>query len=665
MKNQYLAKLLFTSLMSVMITFFSFGQLPRPMTFGKVDLADLQMKTYAKDTSAVAVVLCDYGEYFYNFIDGGSIPKVVYRRHIRIKILKQAGFNFANRRIAYYMVSDPDRAETVDNFHASTWNLEDGNQVSYSLDGSDLFDDKGTDNIYYKTFTFPQVRVGSVLEYTYEIESGVWYDMRTWYFQDDIPKAWCELRAEIPGYFEFNMTLRSQIPLKIREMKQGEQNFIRGNIRDPFLSYRFVMADVPALKEEAYLTTIENFRAKLDFELSATQFPGQEKQDYTQTWESLNATLLDSDYLGKQLKKYSQAEKIAATLKATSKDSLSLLKAAYKYIQNSMQWDGERSWSTSKQNLNKVADKHLGNSAEINLMLVRLLRECGFDANPFLLSTREHGAPSNFVLLKKFNSLIVHVNLNGKDVFLDATNKLTSVGQLPFECLNEKGRLIVKGEGRWIDIPAKEVSKKVLEATLEILPEQVLKGDIHITHSGYESINFRAKVVAKGKESFISEYKKARANEQVSKIEVLKLDTLEASPELKVQTQINDAYSIAGDRIYLSAMMGMGEKANPFQSPTRTYPVDFGVPQEENFTITFKLPANYVVEEAPKNELVNLPNDGGRFEFKVFTFNGEVRIESKRILKKNIYTNYEYLALREFYNKIVAKHAEQIVLKKK
>ena len=36
-----------------------------PVKFGKVSEAELKMKVYDKDTSASAVILCDYGETFW------------------------------------------------------------------------------------------------------------------------------------------------------------------------------------------------------------------------------------------------------------------------------------------------------------------------------------------------------------------------------------------------------------------------------------------------------------------------------------------------------------------------------------------------------------------------------------------------------------------------
>jgi hypothetical protein len=114
-------------------------------------------------------------------------------------------------------------------------------------------------------------------------------------------------------------------------------------------------------------------------------------------------------------------------------------------------------------------------------------------------------------------------------------------------------------------------------------------------------------------------------------------------------------------------MMGEGEDKNPFVSAERKFPVDFGALTEENFIATYTIPAGYVVEEMPKGTRVSLPEDGGRFSYLINTIpeEGKVTISSKITFKKTSYFAEEYELLRKFYDQIVQKHAEQIVLKKK
>lgn len=648
-------------LLFCLFSFNIFAQKTAPVEFGTVAKEDLFMKYYAKDTTAEAVVLCDYGEYFYTF--SNNYPLVNYHRIVRIKILKKSGFDRANIKIGYRPSND-DKNERISNIKAFTYNLEEDNITKYKLEEKNIFTDKANKNVHFQVFTLPQVREGSVLEYSYDLESGRWYDLQTWNFQKAIPVIWSELRASIPAYFDYNITLQSTIALNVNEYETGSDNYLRSNIRDKHLSYRFVMKDVPALKEEPFVTNIENFRSKLDFELAATYFPDQTKRDYSQTWESLNSTLLEDDNFGKQIKKFDTAEGIAKLLKTQYKDTLSLATAAFKYIQKTMQWNGEESIGTNN-NLDKIYEKRLGSVAEINLMLVRLLRECGIDANPFILSTRDNGNVSDLVLLDRFNYTIVHITLNNKDVLLDATSSLTTFGMLPIRCMNERGRLIVKKNSRWIPIKPEPSRRKVTINTMDIKTDQSVNGTCRISYSGHDASEFRATIISKGKDAYLSDYKKNRPNQTIKSLQIFNLDSLEELAELEVKTTLNEAYSIAGERLYFSPMLGNAEESNPFKATERNYPVDFAVPQEESFIANYSIPESYVVEEMPKQEVINLPNNGGKFLFSCNFENGILKILSRITLKKAIYTDAEYIALREFYNRIVSKHAEQVVFKRK
>jgi Domain of Unknown Function with PDB structure (DUF3857) len=654
-------KSLLPLLFSLLISSSVLAQKTLPIEFGKIPLEDLQMKTYAKDSSAEAVVLCDYGDYYYTF--GDNYPYIIYKRHVRIKILKKSGFDRASIKIGYRVGYDK-KNETIRDFKASTYNLEDGGIKEYPIDEKSIFEDKANKAYYYKTFTLPQIREGSIIEYSYEIESGFWYDFRSWEFQKNIPVVWSELRSRIPGYFNFNVTLQSLTPLHINENEEGKDNFMRSNIRDPYLQYRFVMKDLPALKNEPYLTTIENFRSKIDFELAATYFPDQAKMDYSQTWEALNNTLLMDENFGKAIKRFDKADDFVKALKILHPDTLGLVKAAYKFIQTTMQWNDLERFTTN-ENLDKIFEKRTGTSAEINFMLVRLLRECGLEANPVILSTRHNGRVSDLVLLDRFNYVVAHIMLGGKDVLLDATNPLMTVGMLPIRCLNERGRLISKKGSRWVTITPSPMRRKTTINSMSIGTDQSIKGTSQTTFFGHSAADFRNAVLLKGKDSYLSDYKKNRPSQTLESLEIINLDTLEKEAILSIKTTFNEAYSMAGERIYISPMLGEGEDKNPFKLDERQYPVDFGVPQEKTYIANFSLPEGYAVEEMPKQENILLPNNGGRFLFSCVNENGYLKLTSKITLKKAIYSPEEYQSLREFYSRIVSKHAEQVVLKKR
>jgi hypothetical protein len=79
----------FTTLFCICSILFSAGYVhsqPDPLKFGKVELQELQMAKYDKDTSASALILCDYGQSYFKYTHKGF--QMYFDRHVRIKILK-------------------------------------------------------------------------------------------------------------------------------------------------------------------------------------------------------------------------------------------------------------------------------------------------------------------------------------------------------------------------------------------------------------------------------------------------------------------------------------------------------------------------------------------------------------------------------------------------
>jgi hypothetical protein len=129
---------------------------------------------------------------------------------------------------------------------------------------------------------------------------------------------------------------------------------------------------------------------------------------------------------------------------------------------------------------------------------------------------------------------------------------------------------------------------------------------------------------------------------------------------------VNELATVAGERIYFNPVMYNPQKENPFKNPERKFPVDFGALIEETNIVSYTIPTGYMVEEMPKSAKIALPDDGGRFTYIVgVSEEGKISISSKVALKKTMYFAEEYEVLRKFYDQIVQKHAEQIVLKKK
>jgi len=108
---------------------------------------------------------------------------------------------------------------------------------------------------------------------------------------------------------------------------------------------------------------------------------------------------------------------------------------------------------------------------------------------------------------------------------------------------------------------------------------------------------------------------------------------------------------------------GIGE--NPFKAQNRLYPVEMPYRINDTYYLKMDIPAGYVVDEIPKSERVMFNEDEGMFEYLVSKSEKEISIKTVIKLNKATFVNEDYETLREFFNHIVKKQAEQIVLKKK
>jgi hypothetical protein len=330
-----------------------------------------------------------------------------------------------------------------------------------------------------------------------------------------------------------------------------------------------------------------------------------------------------------------------------------------------MKWNGDYSLY-AEENLQKVLEKGIGDSGDINLMLVSLLRELGYEANPVILSTRNHGKVStDFALLNHFNYVIAQVWVNGKDMLLDATEDFLSLGTLPQRCLNKQGWLIHPKNARWVTLTPNAKYGKYVGFNMAIGENQEMKGKVEIAYMGYAASDFRKELAQTSKEEYLKNYQKKFITWQDPKLEISNVEDLESAVKIDCQTTINESYTMAGNRIYLQPLLGAGMTANPFKLKERNYPIDFAYPTEESVMVSYTLPKGYEVEELPTNDALSLPENGGKFYFEIKQEGEQLKITSRVQVRKTVFEAESYPLIRVFYDRVVSKHAEQIILRKK
>jgi hypothetical protein len=103
---------------------------------------------------------------------------------------------------------------------------------------------------------------------------------------------------------------------------------------------------------------------------------------------------------------------------------------------------------------------------------------------------------------------------------------------------------------------------------------------------------------------------------------------------------------------------------NPFSSPSREYPVDFGAPFSETYRFNLTIPEGYQVEELPKGANIVLGDKNGKFSYAIGQMDNRIIVNMRFSIDKPMFMPAEYTNLKDFFDMVVAKESEQIVLKK-
>lgn len=618
------------------------------------------------DSTAEAVVLYDYGEVTFNYSSNSLWLESHY--HVRLQIRKKSAYDRATIQLTTRRAKTGDH-EVVSNFEGYTYNLVDGNVSIDQLSKAGHFTERASDQFWIEKYTLPNVREGSIIDYQYTVHTpfNVSYNPKTWRFQQNIPVKWSEYRITIPDYFYYKILQNGYIPLTVNNRKTTSVDMLPGQGAVSATAYRFAMGNVPAFRNEAYITTDDDYLAKIEFELASYQLPGAVTVATTNlsvNWDALDRTLLSEADFGSQFKRAAFLRYKAKALAGQYPDTLGRITAAYDFVRQTIKWNQQAAlWS---RNIKKVFDEKKGDAADINLMLIALLREMDIEANPVILSTRSHGRISeSYALLKKFNYVVAHVSVGGKDMLLDATDPYLTPGMLPVHCLNGTGRLVHPTKSRFISLMPVERNTDVHTGSYTIGSDGEITGTVVLSHGGYSAWRSRKSFTVDGKTKYLENVQKQRPAWQIDKAEFTGNDQKSNSFNETYTVTIPEACGRAGDRLYFRPMLTEGRGSSPFKEQERLYPVDFGVLTDETFTATYTLPKGYKVEEMPKSISMVLPENGGRFLYQLaVNADNQLQVISRLLLRKTQFSASEYGPLRELFSRIVAKHAEQVVLKR-
>jgi len=518
---------------------------------------------------------------------------------------------------------------------AITFNRNEGKITETPFDPKNLFVEKTTRYLDYAKFALPDVRVGSVIEVKYTTESPYLFQFHTWQFQDDIPKIQSEFWSTIPANIEYSISLRGFLKLTKTDMSLERSCFRASGAseRSDCSVGKYVMTNIPSFIEEDFMTAPRNFISAIYYELSQYINAQGVKAKYSEEWKDVDAKLKEHENFGQKIKKARKMmEEIVTPLTASINDPL-----------------------------------EKGNAATINFTLIGALQAAGLNADPVLVSTRDHGIPFKLHPQRSdFNYVVSSLKIGEQLYLLDATDSFLPFGVLPMRCLNDQGRLVSKDESTWVDLKATQKKRSSVAMEMKLTEEGTLKGKVTFQYFGYAAIAQRKQIYGSAnQEEYVKALSSKWSDAVIQNYQVENKEDLSKPLIEKMEMEFTGLDNGVSQILYFNPFLSDRYESNPFKSSERLYPVDLGAPLESTYFISIELPEKYMVDELPSNMAMSLPQGGGKCLLNINQSANKITLTSILSLAKPIYDSQEYHNLKEFFARVVQMQQSQFVFKAK
>lgn len=642
----------------------SLSTFAQDFNFGNINANDFDFNRNTIDSNANAVVLKEYGKTTLQYDDSNGKITLFFQYHVKIKIFNKEGFTQSNIVIPSY--KDDNNEETIEIVSASTYNLNNGAKEETPLNKKSVFTENRSKYMQLTKFTLPNIKEGSIIEYSYNLRTPLIFNFKQWNFQSDIPKVHSEYQVNIPAIYTYNVSLRG--PLKLTDQKaELYKECLRISGREIDCSrITYLMKDIPAFIEEDFMTAASNFKAAIYFELAETQMLNGSKQSITKTWRDVDYELTSAKNLGSQMKRKDVFKDILPNILQGTTDDLSKAKAIDKYIKRQIRWNNYYG-KYSEENIKNVVEMRSGNVADINLSLIAALSAANLDAEAVILSTRDNGTVNSlYPVMSDFNYIVAKVNIGDKSYLLDATEPLLPFGLLPLRCINDKGRVInLKKPSYWIDLKASQKSVTNYVLTGKMTLDGKIKGTILTYTLGYAAFNRRKEIKKYNSvDAYVEKLDEQMPKLSILKQEILNIDSVAEPLTEKYEVKFNLYDGKIEDQIYFNPFMINRIAKNPFNLNDRTYPIDLGSSSDERITVEITLPEKFELTEKPKDLAIALPEGGGRYLLKSSLEGDKIYLTQLLQFNKAIYQPEDYLTLKEFYSRIIQNQKTDLLLKK-
>ena len=606
------------------------------LKYGKPSKEELSLTSYAPDTTATAIYLFHQGQSDFIYHDGFQLTT---EHWVRIKILKPQGVSYADVSVPYYSPTDKDEGqERASEIEGCSYNMENGKCIKTPMKRESISFERFNNLYKILKFSLPAVKEGTIIEYHYKLYSDYFSHIDNWMMQEELPMLYNQYKITIPHVFVYNIELRGKDYIQVKQRDSSihaterEGSSAGGVSKDFTVSAQettFTSRNLPAIRQdESYCWCPEDYKVQVSFDLQGTQFTPNEYKPYSQKWEDVDKQVL----------------------------------------KKKMAWNGR--YQLYSKELEKVIKKGSGSNADLNFILISILKDFGLEAYPVVMSRRSSGMlPYNFPSLQKLNTFFVAIHDINKQkyVFLDSSMDVPAFNILPLELSVNKARILSrkeKEENKWVNVMALSNNKSFMKIDARIEGDQV-KGHRSTVLYGQEAVEYQANAKHK-QDSLVSnpENKISSQKEQLTvtnlKVKKQENDWALIEEEFDFVLQVNRT----DNHLYINPMLFPQLKSNPFIQTERVLPIEFPYPYKFTMLSTLTLPEGYEVEELPQPQAIRSEGDGLQCKYMIQKQGNTILLNYVFHLKGYIFLSEQYKQLQELWTKVIEKNNALIVLKK-
>ncbi|KFC19810.1 DUF3857 domain-containing protein [Chryseobacterium sp. FH1] len=657
MKTKILQLILCCSIISI------FGQ-TKFLDLPKLDKADLQSTSYAKNPSEAAEVL--YRTYHYWIEYSGQMHLEVISR---VKIYKKdQADKFLNQEIYTYDGKN-NNSEKVNSLKVTTYNLENDKIVTTVVDKSSKYKSKESKYHSVTKFAFENVKDGSVVEYKYEVLSPFYWNVDRVGVEDIVPVRHFEYVFDHPKFLGYNIDYKGELSPKKREV--GDRYMYGGD----YYTYRFTYDNIAPYRNEKYVHNLNNYKTSIRAELNSSNVTHNSRpyensdsggfKSYAYTWSDIRKQLYDSKFFGEEIKRKSLVKDVLPQDIKNIADAEAKAAAILKFVQSNYTWN--RNYGEGVEDgggIKRLLQTKVGNSGEINLLLVMLMKSADLQAEPLVLATIGKGllmdhSPS----YNQLNYVIAFVDIKGKPFLYDATSKMSVPNLIRPDALNYVGYIMTEKEAKKVNVftPGKSTTYLTVDANLS--NEGTFSGKFSDRDTKlYAFMN--SERYSEDSAAFQKNYYKDRYTFPFTNIksEVMENNDFQTSFDFDADSFVDGI----GGKLVFNPLLFLYNKSHEFdQADERRSPIELYTGYDKIKKVTITLPDGYAFENVPKSKKFRTEDNAIQYIYKVTQEGNKLTVETTTTVEDPVYPKEYYPAFKQIFDNITKMEGQVVTAVKK